>query len=324
MVIKNSRVLVTGGAGFIGSHLIDHLLKFHNQVVILDNFYNPIALRLEPDRFNGIKLLRGDIRDIGTLVGEIGKINYVFHLAAIVGTQISMKDPSLTHEVNVTATLNLLRTYSGSKLRRLVFSSSAAVYGEPRRTPIPEDERTFPLSPYGVSKLAAEQYCRAFNLCYGLKSTVLRIFNVYGPGQGQGPYSGVITNFIDALTHEKAATIYGDGNQTRDFVYIDDVVNGLIAAADSEEAVGEVINIGSGSETMIKELLAKTSAILGSERVEPAYEKARLGDIRASCANIEKARKILDYVPNTSLEDGLRKYLMWFKSGKSPVDWART
>jgi len=304
------RVLVTGGAGFIGSHLVDKLMDEGFEVVILDDFFS--GRRENLNQYFGkanFCLVEGDVRDEADVRKAVKGMDVVFHLAAIVSVDFSVRNPLLVNEVNVGGTLNVLRESLKAGVKRFVYASSCAVYGEPVHLPVDEEHLATPLSPYGVSKLAAEHYCRVFHEVYGLETVCLRFFNVYGSRQVIGPYSGVIMKFIDRLKRGKQLIIYGDGEQTRDFVFVKDVVDACVRAMHRKDCVGEVINVGSGVETSVNELANVLVELFGLHDVKPVYAEARAGDVRRSCADLGKAEKLLGYKPKTSLREGLTMLL---------------
>ena len=300
------KVLVTGGAGFIGSHLVDGLMGEGFEVVVLDDFSSG---RRENLSFHfgkpGFCLVEGDVRDKADVKKALEGVDVVFHLAAIVSVDFSVKNPLLVNEVNVGGTLNVLKESLNAGVKRFVYASSCAVYGEPIRLPVDEEHPTRPLSPYGVSKLAAEHYCRVFYEVYGFETVCLRFFNVYGPRQVLGPYSGVIMKFIDRLRQGKQPIVYGDGEQTRDFVFVKDVVDACMRVMRREDCVGEIVNVGSGVETSINRLAEVLVELFGLHGVKSVYAKARAGDIRRSYADLSKAEGLLGYKPKTSLMEGL-------------------
>ena len=302
------KALVTGGAGFIGSHLVDRLMEKGFEVTVLDNFstgsLKNLSQHLGKANFH---LIEGDIRNERDVKKALKDVDFVFHLAAIVSVELSIKNPILVNEVNVCGTLNLLEESLNSGVERFVYISSCAVYGNPIRLPIDEEHPTKPISPYGVSKLASENYCQVFHEIYGLETVSLRLFNVYGSRQAMGPYSGVITKFIDRLKDGKPPIIYGDGKQTRDFVYVQDVVDACLLSLNSKGCVGESINIGSGVETSISDLAEILIELFGLSDVKPKYAQPRAGDIRRSCASLNKAKRLLGYQPKISLREGLKR-----------------
>jgi UDP-glucose 4-epimerase len=297
-------VLVTGGAGFIGSHLIDRLLREGYDVVVVDDLSSGKVENLNLKNSN-LRLLRDDIRDKKFVKKALKDVEVVFHLAAIVDVEFSVKNPLLVNEVNVGGSLNILDESVRRDVTRFVYASSCAVYGDPIYLPIDEEHPRNPLSPYAASKFAAEEYCQVFNKVYGLSSSCLRFFNVYGPRQGSGSYSGVVSRFIQRLKMRKAPIIFGDGLQTRDFVYVEDVVNAIFKVLHSKQCAGEKINIGSGKETSIRELADVLIKKFSLKDVKPKYVKSRVGDIKRSCGSVEKAKCLLGYEPSFSLDDGL-------------------
>jgi UDP-glucose 4-epimerase len=310
---KFSKVLVTGGAGFIGSHLVDRLLGEGFEVWVLDDFS---AGRMENvshhEDAKEFHLVRGDVRDSGLVNTVVEGIDAVFHEAALVDVSLSVKNPLLFDEVNVDGTLNLLKASLDSNVKRFIFASSAAVYGNLKPVKKKENMRLKPISPYGVSKLAAENYVQVFNEMYGLETVGLRYFNVYGPRQvSASSYSGVITSFVNRLLDNQPPIINGDGKQTRDFVYVDDVVSANLLALDSKDAVGEVFNIASGVNISIYELAKMLQRITNVKRSTPVFTEPRPGDIKHISGDVSKAEELLGFRPKMKLEDGLSKLIEW-------------
>jgi UDP-glucose 4-epimerase len=303
------RVLVTGGAGFIGSHVVDRLVAEGYAVRVIDNLS---AGKLE--NINGhlkrgnIDFIEGDVRRASVVEKSVEDVDIVLHLAALTSVALSVEKPRFTFEVNVKGTMNLLRSCARNKVDKFLLASSSAVYGETKFLPITEEHPASPISPYAESKLASEQFCLGFYEEHLLRSVVLRLFNVYGPRQGVNDYSGVITQFIDQGKQRLPLVVYGDGFQTRDFVSIRDVVEAVLSAMESEYAEGNVFNIGTGVSTSINEL-AETLLESAGLDLQVLHEEPRLGDIRHSYADISKAKKLLGYRPNVSLRDGLRALL---------------
>jgi len=302
------KVLVTGGAGFIGSHLVDELLARGHAVTVLDDLSSGSMDNLKNHVSNpSFRFIRGDIRDAKAVERAMADIDAVIHEAAMVSVPRSIKDPELASSVNVGGTLSMLRASLNRGVERFVYSSSCAVYGEQEKLPIPEDAPPNPLSPYASSKLMAEENCRKFFDREGLETVCLRYFNVYGPRQSGGEYAGVMIKFLERLRANRPPIIYGDGEQTRDFVYVSDVVGATLLALERNGAAGEVINIGTGKETSINRLCEVFLRVGAKEHLKPVHEPARPGDILHSLADISRARKVLGYEPRVSLEEGIKR-----------------
>jgi len=301
--LQGSRVVVTGGLGFIGTHLVERLLTTGSDVVVIDK-----DERKKSPSHEKAKVVVEDVSHGDRIAKWLEGADVVFHLAAITDYELSLKAPSLVNRNNILSTLEILR--ASPKGAKIVYTSSAAVYGEADELPVSEAHRTRPISPYGVSKLIAENYCYAYNRSFGLRTTCLRLFNVYGPGQSSGPYSSVVTKFFKGLS-EGEVTIYGDGSQIRDFVYIGDAVDALLMAAQNDETVGRTMNIGSGTATTVTDLLSIISEICDRPPAKIRYEGRRPGEISRSQADIALARKLMGFEPKTSIRDGLKKYYGW-------------
>jgi len=313
MGMKVKKILVTGGAGFIGSHLVDELLRRGLKVVVLDNFFNGDLNNLRPHLEDpNFELIEGDVRDRPCLKRAIEDVDAVIHEAAITSVPLSVKNPKLTFEVNSAGTLNLLEASAGAGVRRFVFASSCAVYGEAKKVPISEEEPPMPLSPYAKSKLDAEGHCLKFYNERGLETVILRYFNVYGPRQASGEYAGVMMKFLDRLSRGLPPVIYGDGEQTRDFVYVSDAVEATLLALNCKRCPGEVFNIGSGREVSINRLCDIFQREMNRRDLKPVYRSARKGDIRRSRADISKAERILGYRPKVSIETGIKRLIGHF------------
>ncbi len=300
--LEGKKILVTGGAGFIGSNLVDRLAP-QNRVIVLDNLSTGLPSNLDKSKAQ-ITFVKGDILDKALLKDIVAEVEFIFHLAAHVGNIKSIKEPDVDMEINIRGTLNLLEACRQAKIQRLVYSSSGAIFGECKYLPIDEEHPLNPESPYAVSKLAAEKYCFAFHKVYGLPTTAVRYFNVYGPRQDTREYANAISIFLSRTKQGKPLTIFGDGEQTRDLVFIQDVVSANILAATQPAAVGQIFNIATGQATsinqiaeLIKQVSAKASPII--------YADPRAGEVIHSRATIEKARKLLGYNPQTSLKEGL-------------------
>jgi len=315
------RVLVTGGGGFIGSHIVDRLTREGFEVGVLDNFSTGEASNLAESSDRGVTVHEQDVRDYQSVLKTVQGYRSVIHQAALVSVARSVEDPGVVNEVNVTGTLNLLRAAVEAKVDRFVYASSSSVYGDTETLPKRESMGTVPSSPYGTSKLAAENYCRVFAKVYGLKTVSLRYFNVYGPRQKGGFYSGVIPTFIRRAREGKRPIVYGDGLQTRDFTFVQDVVEAnFLSLTSSQIKGGDVYNIAAGGTISVNELALTVTGLLGRPELEPEHAEPRKGDIRASYADISKAREELGYRPRFSLAQGLAETIAWFsKESKDAV-----
>lgn len=303
-----AKYLVTGGAGFIGSHLVEELRRRGESVRILDDFSSGLRSNV-PD---GVEAIDGDVADQPTAAAAVAGCDYVLHQAAIPSVPRSVSEPLATNRANVDGTLAILVAARDAGVKRVVFAGSSSVYGNAAVLPKREDMRPVPLSPYALQKLVSEQYCQMFTQLYGLETVTTRYFNVFGPRQQPGsPYSGVISLFIDALSTGKAPTILGDGRQTRDFTYVGDVVQGVLAAATTPGVGGEVFNVAVGGRISLLELVRTLQIVLGTD-IEPAFGPERTGDVRDSQADIVKARQKLGFEPRIPFEEGLRRTVAWF------------
>jgi UDP-glucose 4-epimerase len=306
------RYLITGGAGFIGANLAHALVARGETVRILDDFSTGRLenLRGIEDR---IEILRGDIRDPGTMSRAVAGVEVILHQAALNSNPRSIQEPLLTSEVNVGGTLTLLQAARAAGIRRVVYASSSSVYGEAAGLPKTEDMPTAPKAPYGVSKLAAELYCRVFTQVYGIETVSLRYFNVYGPRQHpDSEYAAVIPRFLRRMLAGKRPVIFGDGEQSRDFTPVDNVVAANLLAAHSPEGIGEVMNIAGGNSSTLNQLVAWLNELLGTD-LPPLYEPPRPADIRHSYASIRQAETRLGYRPIMDVREGLRRTVEWFK-----------
>ena len=307
-----STYLVTGGAGFIGSHLAEALLVSGHRVRIADNLStgHRANLRAVP----GAEFLEGDLADAAFAARAVAGMEYVLHQAAIPSVARSVADPVTSHHANVTATLNVLVAARDARVKRLVFAASSSAYGDTVSLPKHEDMPTHPLSPYALQKVVCEQYCQLFTRLYGLETVCTRYFNVFGPRQDPGSaYSGVISLFAASVISGHTPAIYGDGEQTRDFTYVANVVDGVLRAADAPGVAGHVINLATGTRISLNNLLSVMNSLAGSA-VVPRYQDARVGDIHDSQADISKARTLLGYTPSVELEAGLRRTLTWARA----------
>jgi len=305
------RVLVTGGAGFIGSHLVKALID-KCSVVVLDNLCSGSLENLyRVVEGGGIKFVRGDVRDKKAVRDAMNGVDAVVHLAALIDVEASVKNPFETHDVNVNGTLNVLDEAVKAGVKRFVFASSAAVYGDVNPMPLKEEYPPHPISPYAASKAAAEGYCLAFNRCLGLGTVILRYFNVYGPGQRNSAYSGVIMRFLENAFRGEPLIVYGDGCQTRDFVYVDDVVEATVLAMEGDGLEGETFNICTGKPTSVNELIEVVKTIAWKD-LKVVYDKPRKGDIRNNYGDPSKAEKTLGFKAKTSLKEGIEKMASGF------------
>lgn len=299
------KVVVTGGAGFIGSHLAEELVKQDYQVVILDNLSTGSKENIQSTLAqSNAQFIRGSVTNLSLLNKLFQGVDYVFHLAAIPSVPRSIENPLASHDVNMTGTLNVLLAAKGNKVRKVIYASSSSVYGDTPTLPKKEDMLPNPQSPYAVTKLAAEYYCQVFHEVYSLNTVCLRYFNVYGPRQDpNSQYAAVIPIFIKRLSEGKPPIIFGDGEQTRDFTFVEDAVEANIKAAESD-ATG-VFNIGTGNKVTINELAKLVTRLMGKD-IKPIYQETRPGDIKDSLADISKASKF-GYNPKYNLKGGLRE-----------------
>lgn len=297
------KALVTGGAGFIGSHLVDRLLADGVKVAVLDNFSTGHRRNLQ--QHPSLTVIEGDVGDPRTVLDCSRDADWVFHLAAVASVPRTIEDPLGSHRSNYVGTLNVLEAARANGCRRVVFAASAAAYGDLPEIPKTEDMMTRPLSPYAVDKLSSEQICRVYHQLFGVETVCLRFFNVFGPRQDpSSPYSGVISILADRLGSGETPTIFGDGEQTRDFVYVADVVAANIQAASQEGIAGQVFNIATGTRVSLNELLRILAGLFKCEAAAN-HEPARAGDVRHSVADIGKAQRLLHWQPVTGLEQGL-------------------
>jgi UDP-glucose 4-epimerase len=310
--LPGKRIVVTGGAGFVGSNVVRKLLAEDALVVVLDDFYTGDENNL-PAGGSNLEIVPGSVTDFDLVRQTFKDSSLVFHLAAR-NIIVSTRNPREDYEVNIGGTLNVLLAARELKIPRVVYSSSTSVYGNPRYLPINEDDATNMLSPYAVSKFAGENYCKAFYESYGLSSSVVRYSNVYGTAQRpDNPYCGVVAKFFESAMKGEPLRIHGDGEQTRDFTYIDDVVEATLLAGVSAKADGQVYNVGTGREVTVNQLARLIIEITGAI-VEPAYVDRRdIDNIRRRVVNIEKIRRELRWIPTFTVEQGLRRTYQWLK-----------
>lgn len=311
--MKNiSRAVVVGGAGFIGSHIVDELINRGVETFVIDNLSTGSMENLKQHKHNELlHVFLGDMGEIERLLEDIDGINVVFHLAAIISVQRSVHEPLAVHEANVTKTLKIMNYCVSKNIKRFVFSSSSAVYGV-KEAKLSEDMQCNPASPYGASKLAVEDYCKAYQHCYGLEPVMLRYFNVFGPRQILGDYSGVITIFINQLLAGESPTIFGDGYQTRDFIHVKDIVQANLLGADNDEMVGRFLNVGTGESINLLDLLAHLKEITGTEKIEHKFGPVREGDVKKGESKIDEIKK-LGFEPKVSRIDGLRELVEFIR-----------
>lgn len=301
---------MTGGGGFIGSHIVDALLDKGLRVGVLDSFITGEKSNLGPN-LSRVTLHEGDIRDGPFLRRALSGYQAVLHQAALVSVTRSVEDPMQSNSVNVGGTLNLLEASRNSGVEKFIYASSSSVYGETGDQMRVESMQPAPVSPYAVSKLAAENYCKVYGKVHSLKTVCLRYFNVYGPRQKSGPYSGVIPAFVSRLERREPPIIFGDGLQTRDFTFVNDVVSANLLALDRDVPPGEVFNVASGTEVTINELAALLAKLMGEESIKPTHTDPRPGDVRNSRADISKAKGMLGYSPIFSMKEGLGEFIKW-------------
>ena len=297
------RILVTGGSGFIGSHVLEKLVEKEYEVTILDNLFTGKKENLSKV-LNQIKFIQGDIRKKEKVQIALKNVDIVVHLAALISVPESIEKPLLYNEINSGGTQSLLNQSVREGVKKFLFISSCAVYGNPIKIPIDEYHPTRPLSPYAITKLNAEEQCRIYSKMGRIKTIVMRLFNVYGPRQTYNQYSGVITQFIQKVRNGEPPLIFGDGEQTRDFIFVDDVAEFINKAIETENE--QIINIGTGNRTTINQL-AEIIIKISKKNLTPIHLPSKQGEIRHSQADISKAIRILRYIPRTSLEEGLVK-----------------
>ncbi|MCL2116079.1 MAG: NAD-dependent epimerase/dehydratase family protein [Methanobrevibacter sp.] len=308
--MKNKNIIVTGGLGFIGSHIVDELID-KNKITIIDDKSTGKVENLENPNHENLKLVIGNLNDLN--LDELFKgIDYIFHLAALASVPKSVENPLLNHENNVNATLKLLIAAKNNNVKKVVFSSSSAIYGDNPNMPLEEKEIPSPSSPYAASKASCELYCQSFTESYNLATVSLRYFNVFGPKQDvNSQYAAVIPNFIHSLTNNKQPVIYGDGKQSRDFIYVKDIVKANIAACESD--YNGVLNVASGISLSINDLFKIIKKVLNSD-IDPKYLDERPGDIKHSLANVESLKNIDYKIDSNLFEENLKKTIKWFEN----------
>jgi UDP-glucose 4-epimerase len=306
------KILVTGGAGFIGSHIVEDLVNSGHSVRIIDNFLTGKKENIEALQ-NEIELIIGDIRDLDACYKAVEGVDVVLHQAALASVSRSIEDPLLSHDINVNGTLNILLASRDAGVKMLVFASTASLYGNALALPKREDMQETPLSPYAISKLIGEKYCQVFSQIYGLSTVCFRYFNVFGPRQDpSSQYAAVVPSFITKMLKGEGCTIYGDGEQTRDFIYVKNVVEANLSVLDRDSVSGEIINIASGEETSINTLAEEMATILNFKGA-PEHEEPRQGDVKHSYADISKLKELLKYTPPVPFQEGLAETIQWYK-----------
>jgi UDP-glucose 4-epimerase len=301
--------LVTGGAGFVGSHLSEELVRRGHRVRVVDSLVT--GKRRNIDHVPGVEFIEGDLAEAAVAETVVAGMDFVLHQAAIPSVPRSVKDPVTSNRANITASLNLLVAARDAGVKRLVYAGSSSAYGNTPTLPKREDMPTNPLSPYALQKLVVEQYCQMFTKLYGLETVTTRYFNVFGPRQDPGsPYSGVISLFSTALLERQSPVIYGNGEQTRDFTYVANVVDGVLRACEAPNIGGQMMNIATGGRISLNNLLQTMNRILGTN-IAAIYRDPRAGDVRDSQADITRAKALLGYAPTVDLEEGLRRTLDW-------------
>lgn len=323
--LKDKRVLVTGGAGFIGCNLVRRLIKEGAQVRVFDNFstgkreniqsiIDDLITELPNNSItNNFDIFEGDLRDFALILEATKDIEIIFHQAALPSVIRSVRAPNTTNDVNITGTLNLLESARANGVRKVIYASSSSIYGDSETLPKKEDMIPNPLSPYAVSKIAGEHYMKVFSYLYGINTIILRYFNVYGPHQDpNSEYSGVIAKFITAFINNKPITVYGDGEQSRDFTYVDDVVEANILAAKSNVS-GDVFNVAGGNRHTLNQMVKILKSIFKKDDCEVVYKDVRPGDVKHSQAEVTKVKETLNFKAQISFEKGLRKTVEWYR-----------
>jgi UDP-glucose 4-epimerase len=315
--LKGFRILVTGGAGFIGSHLVERLIELGNSVVVLDDFSegterNLVGVLKNPK----LKVVHGDVLNAETVDSLVKKADYVFHLA-VKCLSLGLEDPMTVHEVNATGTLNVCMACKKHRIKRLIYVSSSEVYGTAKYVPIDENHPLCPTTPYAASKAAGEFYVWSFYHTWRLPAIIVRPFNTYGPRCRIDRYCAVIPSFVKSLQLNEPIVVYGDGNQTRDFTYISDTVEGIVRAAECDELVGDMINIARGEEVAVNRIAEIVLNLMEMNgKIDQIFEKERPGDVRRHLADISKARKLLRFDPKVHILEGIKTYIEWKKESE--------
>lgn len=306
------RYMITGGAGFIGSNLAEALLKKGIAPVVFDNFSTG---RLENvEKLDGVRIIQGDLCDLDQVKAAMEGVEVVFHEGALPSVAKSIKDPVRSNKNNIDGTVNVLLAARDAGVRRVIYAGSSSAYGDSETLPKVETMKENPISPYAISKLTAEHFCKVFSRVYDLDTVVLRYFNIFGPKQDpSSPYSGVISLFVTLLLRREQPVIHGDGEQSRDFTYIENAVNANLLAAEAKLPPGQVINCACGDRVTLNTLYKMTQTLTDAQDIEPRYSEPRKGDIRHSLADISKAKELLGYEPTVGFKEGLRKTVAWYR-----------
>jgi len=309
---RMTRYLITGGAGFIGSHLVERLVAEGQSVRVLDNFATGKRANLASFA-DKIELIEGDLRNPDDCRTACEGIDIVFHEGAVPSVPLSVQDPVTSHEANIDGTFNILMATRDAKCRRLIYAASSSAYGDQPESPKRESAKPSPLSPYAVNKLIGEYYGQAFYQCWGLETIALRYFNVFGPRQDpKSQYAAAIPAFVTAILRGESPIVYGDGEQTRDFTYIENVVHANLLAAQAPRTQGEVINIACGQSITINQIIRQINAVLGKD-IEIDYHDERPGDVKHSLADVSLAKQVIGYEPVVTFEEGLRRAIEWYR-----------
>jgi UDP-glucose 4-epimerase len=311
-LFKNKRIVVTGAAGFIGSNLTDKLLELGAEVIGIDNLFNGRLENLEESLKNrNFEFIKGDIRDLNLLLDLFNDIDIIYHEAAFVSVPQSVLMPDTCNDININGTLNILNAARKKDIEKIIFASSAAVYGDSPTLPKIESMPRLPISPYGVSKLSCEAYVQSYHHIYGLGASVLRYFNIYGPRQRDSPYSGVIAIWLGKIIRNEDLIIFGDGENLRDYTYIKDVIQANLLAAEYD-INGEILNISCGSPIKLTDLAKLMLKLIGKENLNIKYTDPRPGDILHSYGDMTKAKQLIGFEAKYNQEEGLRDYFSWF------------
>jgi nucleoside-diphosphate-sugar epimerase len=320
--MKYEKILVSGGAGFIGSHIVNRLIADGAEVTVYDNLSTGKLDNLsDVESKDRLHFIKGDICNFDSVKAALKGVDAVFHEAAFVSVNLSVENPLLANEINVNGTLNMLKAAVDMGVKRFVFASSAAVYGDDLPPEKREDMMLEPSNPYGITKLAGESYVKAFYKVYGLETVALRYFNVYGPKQCFDlgcAYGGAITIFLNRILRDLPPVIYGDGEQTRDFVSVHDIVDANMLALNSKNGVGQAFNIGSGDRVTVNQVAQAIKQSLGKTYLENVYQPARVGEVKHGYADITKAQTFLAFAPKYNFDDGITKLIQWYNQNNPP------